>query len=149
MILITEFGYGILKCVVDRFDPVPEQILKPDDEREAKAAIPRFVYDFENIDRAAFFLKGAHLDIAGAVDREIAGAPAIDIVSGNSSVNIPLGLHFFVRSGGRRAHIESPLRTCKRASRKSHDDQAIRYRLFFATGRLRFARGEQNGDRSA
>src|SRR6266446_5942984 len=103
MIFITELGDCSLKCAVDRFDPVPEQILKPDDEREAEATIPRFVYNFENIDRAAFFLKGTHLDIAGAVDREIAGAPAIEIVSGNSSDNIPLDLHFFVRSGCRRA----------------------------------------------
>src|ERR1044071_10269718 len=80
IILVTELGNCILKCPVDRFDPMPEQILKPNDQGEAETAIPRFVYDFENIDCAAFFLKGAHLDIAGAVDREITGTPAIDIV---------------------------------------------------------------------
>ena len=109
MILVTELCHRVLKRGVDRLNPVPQQILKPDDEREAEAAIPRFVYDFENIDRAAFFLKGAHLDIADAVDRKIAGAPAIDVVSGNSGVNIPLGLHFFVSSGSRRAHIQLSL----------------------------------------
>ena len=94
---------------------MPQQILKPDDERKPEAALPRFVYDRENIDRAAFVLERPHFDIAGAVDREVAGAPAIDIVSGNSGVNVPLGFHFFVRSGSRRAHIQSPLRTCKPA----------------------------------
>ncbi len=121
MVLVTEFRHRVLKRAVDRLDAVTQQVLKPDDEREPEAAIARLVYDFENIDRAAFFLKGAHLDIAGAVDREVAGAPAIDVVSGNGGFNVPLVLHFFGCGRSRRAHIQSPLRTCKHASRKSRD----------------------------
>ena len=73
---------------------MPQQILKPDDERKTEAALPRFVYDFENVDRRRPFLQRPHLDVAGAVDREITGAPAIDVVGGDGGFNVPLGLHF-------------------------------------------------------
>ena len=58
LILVTEFGYRILKRAVDRFDAVPQQILKPNDERETEAALPRFVYDFEDVDRSRLFPEG-------------------------------------------------------------------------------------------
>src|ERR1043166_2783822 len=116
MILVTELGHRVLKRPIDRLDAIPQQILEPDDERKTEASLLGFVYDSEDVDRAAFFLEWPHLDVAGTVDREIAGAPAINVISGNSGFNVPLGLHFFVRSGSRRAHIQSPLRTCKSAS---------------------------------
>ena len=57
MILVIEFSDRILKRAVDRFDPVAQQILETNHERETEAALPRFVHDFHNIDDAAVFLE--------------------------------------------------------------------------------------------
>ena len=99
LILVAELRDRVLKCAVDRFDAVPEQILKPDDQRETQTAIARFIYDFENVDRAAVFLQRLGDDVAGWVDSEITAAPAIDIVGGDCCVNVPLVFHL-VRSRG-------------------------------------------------
>ena len=63
LILVPELRDRLLKRAVDRFDTVPEQILKSDDERETQTAIARFIYDFQNVDRAAVFLKGSRHDV--------------------------------------------------------------------------------------
>ena len=53
LILVTELRYRLLKCAVYRFDTVTEQILKSDDQRKTQTAVARFIYDFQDVDRAA------------------------------------------------------------------------------------------------
>ena len=56
-VAITELRDRVLKRAVDRFDAVPQQILKADHQRKTEAARARFVYDFEHVDGAAVFLQ--------------------------------------------------------------------------------------------
>src|SRR6266508_1292214 len=67
LILITELGYRLLKCAVYRFDTMPEQILKSDDQRETQTAIARFIYHFQDVDRAAVFLQRSDHHVPGWV----------------------------------------------------------------------------------
>ena len=99
LILVTELRYRLLKCAVYRFDTVTEQILKSDDQRETQTAIARFIYDFQDVDRAAVFLQRSGHHIPGWVDGEITAAPAIDIVGRDRCVNVPLVFHL-IRSRG-------------------------------------------------
>src|SRR5438552_1922074 len=77
---------------------MPQQILKTDDEWKTETAITRFVDYFENVDGAAILLERSRLHIAVGIDREVAAAPTVDVVSSDSSFNVPFGLHFFARS---------------------------------------------------
>src|ERR1700716_3140323 len=90
---ISKFRDRALKGTVDRFDSVPKEILKSQNERKTKAARARFAYDFENINRAAIVLQRAHLDVAVTVNGEVVATPTIDVVSGNSGLNVPFVLH--------------------------------------------------------
>src|SRR4030088_1696291 len=94
---IVELAHGGLKRAVDRFDAMPQQILKANDQRETEPAVARFVHDFEDVDLAAKLLGGLRDHVTPLVDREISAAPAIDIVSRNSCINVPFVLHFFGR----------------------------------------------------
>ena len=91
--LVTELSNRVLEGAVDCLDAVSEQILKADQERKTEAALARFVYDFEDVDRPAVFLEGLGNDVARAVDCEVTAAPALDVVSGNRGFNVPLGFH--------------------------------------------------------
>jgi hypothetical protein len=94
---IVEFVHGRLKRAINRFHAMAQQILEANDERETESTGPRLVYDFEDIDRAAEFLKRTGDDVALLVDREIPAAPAIDIVGRNSCINVPFVFHFVGR----------------------------------------------------
>src|SRR2546423_2638229 len=115
MVLVTEFLDRFLERAVYRFDAVPEQILESQDERKTEPAIARFVDDFKNVDRAAFFLKRANLSVAGGIDREVTSSPTIHIVSGNGGFDVPVVLHSFVGAASaaeriinqRRAHAST------------------------------------------
>ncbi len=52
----TEFVDRTLEGAVDRFNAMPQQILKTNHERKSEAARPRFLHDFENVDRSAALL---------------------------------------------------------------------------------------------
>ena len=95
----TEFVDRALEGAVDGFNAMPQQILKTNHERKSEAARPRFLHDFENVDRSAALLQRPHFDVARGVDREVAGAPAIDIVGGDGRFDVPLGLRFFDHGG--------------------------------------------------
>jgi hypothetical protein len=49
--------------VVHRFDAVTQKILKANNERKAKPAVARFVYDFKDIDGTALFLERTELTV--------------------------------------------------------------------------------------
>src|ERR1700730_1553684 len=73
---------------------MPEQILKPDDERKTQAARTRFVDDLEEVDGTAIFLERLGHNIAFGIDSEISTAPTIDIVRRNCGINVPIVFHF-------------------------------------------------------
>ncbi|KAG0505223.1 MAG: hypothetical protein Udaeo_14440 [Candidatus Udaeobacter sp.] len=83
MILIAELRDRALKCAIDCFDPVTEQILKPNQQRKTEVSGTGFVDDFQQIDGTATFLQRPRFDVAGAVDRKIALAPSLDVVGSN------------------------------------------------------------------
>ena len=95
----TEFGDRALEGAVDRFNAMPEQILKANHERKSEAALPCFLHDFENVDRPAAFLQRAYLGVTRGVNRKVIAAPAIDIVGGNGRFHVPLCLRFFDHGG--------------------------------------------------
>src|SRR4051794_11373998 len=77
---VTELRDGVLEGAIDGGDAVAQQVLKPDNEREGKAAGTGLVYHLENINGAAAFLQRARFHVAVGVDREISAAPSIHIV---------------------------------------------------------------------
>jgi hypothetical protein len=62
-IAITELGHRGLKGAINRFDAMPEQILKPDYQRKCEPTLARFVYDFEKVDATAVLLEWTGLDV--------------------------------------------------------------------------------------
>src|SRR5205807_9755454 len=90
-IAITELRHRGLKGAINRFDAVPEQILKPDYQRKAEPTVASFVYNFENVDATAVFLEWTRLDVPGGVDGKVTATPSLHIVSGDSGLNVPLG----------------------------------------------------------
>src|SRR5947207_1051859 len=97
--LITEFGDRSFKSAVNGFNPMTEQILEPDNDRERKTAGPRFTHHFHDVDRSAAILHRSDLNVAVAVNREIIAAPAIHIVSGDGGLDIPVSLHWCFIAG--------------------------------------------------
>ena len=94
--MIAEFGDRVLKGAVDRFDAVPEQILKPDDERETRGRASRASLTTSRMSiAAAVFLKRLAPRHCLRVDREITAAPAIDVVSGDGGTQRPTRSSFF------------------------------------------------------
>jgi hypothetical protein len=53
-----------LKDTVNRFDPVPQQILESDYERKTEVARARFIYHLEQVYGTAVFLRRLCLDVA-------------------------------------------------------------------------------------
>ena len=92
---ITELSDRGLECEVDRLNAVTKQILKPDDEWKTESARARLVDNFEKVDAAAVFLKRFGNNVAFSVNREITAAPAINIVSGDCGLDVPV-FHLFV-----------------------------------------------------
>ena len=64
LVAITEFRNRCLEDTVNRFDPVPQQILESDYERKTKVARARFIYNLEQIDGTAVILQRLCLDVA-------------------------------------------------------------------------------------
>ena len=117
---VIELLNRVSKRAIDRFDPVTKQILEANDQRKTEAAGPRFVYDFEDVDRSTGLLQGHRLHIASIVDGEIAGAPAVDVVGADRGLNVPLVFYFFGGRHWKGTHNQSVLGTCKHWSRKFH-----------------------------
>src|SRR5438034_6715940 len=57
LIVITELRHGALKRAVNRFEAVPQQILKPDQQRKPEASRARFIHYFQDVDGAAVLLQ--------------------------------------------------------------------------------------------
>src|SRR5207248_6016340 len=93
-IAITELRHRGLKGAINRFDAVPEQILKPDYQRKTESTVARFVYDLEKVDATAVFLEWTRLDVPCGINCKVTAAPSLHIVSGDSGLNVPLGFHF-------------------------------------------------------
>ena len=72
-----------------------EQILKANDERKTETAGAGFIYNFENIYAAAVFLKRFGNNVAFGVDGEITATPAINIVSRDCGLDVPVFHLFF------------------------------------------------------
>ncbi len=64
MILIAELRNRTLKCAINCFDPVPEQILEPNQQRKTEVSSTRFVDDFQQIDGTAIVLQRPRFDVA-------------------------------------------------------------------------------------
>src|SRR5439155_23954789 len=83
-IAITELRHRGLKGAINRFDAVPEQILKPDYQRKTESTVARFVYDLEKVDATAVFLEWTRLDVPCGINCKVTAAPSLHIVSGDS-----------------------------------------------------------------
>src|SRR6478672_11307632 len=73
---------------------MPEQILKPDDQRKRHPASACLVDHVHQIDGLSVSLGWHHLDIPGSVDVKVAAPPPIDIIEGYGGRNIPRFSHF-------------------------------------------------------
>ena len=98
---ITELCHRGLKGAINRFNPVSQQILKPDYQWKPKASLARFVNNFEKIDTAAIFLQRLRFEVAQTVDGKVTVAPSFHVVGGNGGLNVPLGFHFDSSCGGK------------------------------------------------
>src|SRR5438477_6867705 len=110
---VAELGDRVLKREINRLDPVAEQILKSDDQRKTESAITGFVYDFENDDAAAIFLKWLGNDVAFRVDGKISAAPTIDVVSCDRGLDVPVFHLFVARGASPQTHNHSARPTIK------------------------------------
>jgi len=64
MILIAELRDCALKCAINCFNPVPEQILEPNQQRKTEVSGTRFVDDFQQIDGTTIILQRPRFDVA-------------------------------------------------------------------------------------
>src|SRR6516164_5502660 len=88
---------GVLKRDVYAFNAMTKEILKTDDKRKTETATAGLVYNFENIDGAAIFLEWFSHNVTFGIDRKISAGPAINVVSCDGGINVPLVLHFLAR----------------------------------------------------
>src|SRR4029453_4591638 len=93
-VAITELRNRLLKDPVNRFDPVPEQILESDYERKTEVTRARFIHDLEKVDGTAVILQRLRLDVARTIDRKVTIAPSLHVVGGDGGLKVPLGFHF-------------------------------------------------------
>ena len=89
--LKIKFRDGVLKCLVNRFDAMPENILKPDEQRKFQAATLRLLDDIGDVHARARVLQRLGDDVAGVVDVKILRAPAGDVVEVARGLNVPRG----------------------------------------------------------
>ncbi len=92
-ILIARFLDGGLEGVVDGLHAVAQQILESEDQRKGEPALPCLRHDFHYFDGRARDLGRQRVHISLFVDREIAGAPAVNIVERCGGLDVPLVRH--------------------------------------------------------
>ena len=68
---------------------MPQNVLKPDEQRKFQPARPGLLGHVRQIDRHARVLQRTRHDVAGLVDVEILRAPAVNVVKGARRVNVP------------------------------------------------------------
>src|SRR3954469_18059118 len=61
---VAELSDRTLKRAVNRFDPMPKQILESNHQGKGKAAGPSFANDFQNVDRTTAILQWPNFDVA-------------------------------------------------------------------------------------
>ena len=93
---VIEFRNCGLEGSIHRFDAVPEQILKADDEGKGEPARARFVHHFENGNVAPVFLKRLGYHVAVRVDGKVTGSPTFDVVGGVCRLQVPIVFRHFV-----------------------------------------------------
>ena len=87
--LIIEFRDGILERLVDGLDAMPQNILKPDEQRKFQPAAFRLLDHVREIHRRARVLQRRGDDVAGVVDVKILRAPALDVVKRAGGFDVP------------------------------------------------------------
>src|SRR6202043_1731501 len=111
---VAKLGDGVLKSSVDRFNPVTQQVLKPDNEGETEPAGPCFVDYLENLNRPALFLERRCYNIAIGIDCKITTTPSIDVVSRKGGLEVPIVFHLLNRAAAiPHAHFGSATKTFK------------------------------------
>src|SRR5436190_11075156 len=66
------------KGLVDRFDSMPQQILKAQDHRKTEPILcTRFVNDLQNVDRCFGVLRRSDFDAAALIDCKITEPPTV------------------------------------------------------------------------
>jgi hypothetical protein len=79
--LVIEFRDGIAKRQVDGLDAVPQNVLKPDEQRKFQPAPLGLLDHVRDVHRRAGFLQWRmRHHVAGVVDVKILRAPAMDVV---------------------------------------------------------------------
>ena len=78
--LVLVLRDGRLKRAVNVGEPLPEDVAKPDQDRQADAAQLQVIDELLQVDRALGILGGVDADVAVRADGEVALAPALDFV---------------------------------------------------------------------
>jgi len=65
---------------VERLDAMPQQILKPDQQRRFEVQRLRLAKDVDDRNGDAAFLQRRDSEVAGGIHIEVAGPPAVDHV---------------------------------------------------------------------
>ena len=87
----AELRDGIAERLVNRLDSMPENILKPDEQRELQPPPARLLHDVREVHAHSRFLKWAGDDVTSIVDVEVARAPAVNVVEGAGVLDGPGG----------------------------------------------------------
>ena len=93
---IVEFRDRVFESAVNRFDAVPEQILKADDKWKGEPARTRFVNDFKNGNGGSILPQRLRNDVAIGVDGKVTGSPTLDVVGGVCRLQVPIVFRHFV-----------------------------------------------------
>ena len=87
--LVTGVGDGGVEFLVEHVDAVAQQVLEPEQKREAETAVLGLVHDGHEIERGALVLHGLDRHVAGVVDAKIGVPPAGNVVNVERAGNIP------------------------------------------------------------
>ena len=87
--LVIVFRDGGAEGLIDGFDAMAQNVLKPDEQREFQPARLGLLGHVRQIHRHAGVLQRARHDVPGFVDVEILRAPAMDVVQVARRFNVP------------------------------------------------------------
>ena len=86
---VTVFRDGIAEGLVQRFDPVAQDVLKPDEQRKLQPARLGFLDHVGQIHRHAGVLQRSRHDVSLVVDVKILRAPAMNVIQVARRFNVP------------------------------------------------------------
>ncbi len=87
--MITELGDGIAKRQIQRFDAVPQNVLKPDEQRKFQSAALGLFNHVRKVHRRAGVLQRSRHNVPGLVDVVILRAPAMNVVKRARRFDVP------------------------------------------------------------